>query len=62
MVARGEEVDVERRAHARELSAEGGVGTDVFGVGEGEVVEEGLEDGELGFEGGGIAGAERGAV
>lgn len=62
MVRGGEEVDVEGRAHAGEFSAEGGVCTDVFGMGDCEVVEEGLEDGELGGERVGVAGAEGGAV
>lgn len=62
MVRGGEEVDVQRRAHTRELGAESRVGTNVLGVCDGEVVEERLEDGELGREGVGIAGSERGAV
>ena len=62
LVAGGEEVDVEGCAHAGEFSAEGGVGANVFGVGEGEIVEQGLEDRELGGERGGVAGAQVGAV
>ena len=62
MVARREEVDVERRAHAGEFGAELGVGAYVFCVGEGEVVQEGLEDGELGLKGFGVACAQDGAV
>lgn len=62
MVRRSKEIDIQRTAHAREFRAKGGVGADVFGVGEGEVVQERLEDGELGREGGGVAGAQGGAV
>lgn len=62
MIRRCEEVNVQRRAHARELGAESGVGADVLGVCDGEVVDEGLEDGELGGERVCIAGAERGAM
>jgi hypothetical protein len=38
------------------------VGSDVFGVRFGELKEEGLEYGELGLEGTGLAGAETGSV
>lgn len=61
-VAGRQEVDVERGAHAGELGAELGVGADVLCVGQGEVVQEGLEDGELGLQGRGGAGAQGGAV
>src|SRR5688572_477177 len=45
-----------RSTHARKLRSKGRIGADVLCVGLCELLEEGAEDGELGFEGGGVGG------
>ena len=57
-----ERINTDGVAHARKLGAEGWVLADLGGVGNAELVEELLEDGELGLEGFEVLGAQRGAV
>lgn len=62
VAAGGQWVNADGGAHAGELGAEGRVGTDVFGVGLGELLEERAEDAQLGLEGLGVSRAQGVAV
>ncbi|KAL8816817.1 MAG: hypothetical protein Q9191_008262, partial [Dirinaria sp. TL-2023a] len=61
-IAARQRIHTDRIAHTRKLRAEGWVGFDGVGMLKGEVVQQGLEDGELGFQRIDVLVADGGAV